>query len=142
MRVAVLILTLLVGSLLYLDVFSAVIVGGLSDDPNALFGGNTGLLIAVLWLTAGAAVIGAPIFAAVAFVIAGLLGLAGGLGSRYADLTVWGMASFILAVLSLIGYLTKRRSEHRAERQQLERDERLAASIRQSIAAERQETTP
>jgi hypothetical protein len=45
----------------------------------------------------------------VAFLLAGLFGLITGATSSFSDLTVWGVVSLILAVLSFFAWREKRR---------------------------------
>lgn len=135
MRVAILILTLIVGALLFVQTFLVYSLSGVTQDETTASAGAVGLLIALLWLVAAAFIIGVPLIAAIAFVLAGILAVAMAASSNFTDLTIWGVASFVLAGLSFIAMLTKRRGERRTVRQQAERDERLAANIRESVSA-------
>lgn len=137
MRIAVLILTLVVGILLFVQTFVVATLGGAVGDEATAGAGAVGLLVAFLWLIAAAFVIGLPLISMIAFVIAGILALAMAASSDFSDLSIWGIASLVLAALSLIGFLTKRRGARVEARRQAERDERLAASIRQGMDTQR-----
>lgn len=134
MRIAVLIITLLLGVVLFVQTFLVASIGGAINDTESAGAGAVGLVIALLWLVAAAFVIGVPLISVIAFVLAGVFGLAMGASSDYTDLTIWGVASFALALLSFIGLLTKRRGARVDDRKQRERDARLAASIRDSVS--------
>ena len=137
MRIAVLILTLVIGAFLFIQTFLVTALGGLAQDEVTSGAGAVGLVCALLWLIAAAFVIGLPLISMMAFVFAGILSLAMAASSDFSDLQLWGIASFVLAALSLIGWMTKRRGARVEARKLAERDERLAASIRGSMAATR-----
>lgn len=135
MRIAVLIITLILGAFLVVQTLLVTAAGGLGNDEALSGAGAIGIGIAFLWLVAAAFVIGVPLISTILFVLAGLLGLGmGASGTTYRDLSVWGGLSLVLAVLSFIGLLTKRRGARAEERKQRERDARLAASIRESVS--------
>ena len=75
-----------------------------------------GLLLALLWLVACALVLVAPLAAAAVFVLAGLLGLT--LAARLSDLAAWGVISLVLAVLSLVDWVVRRRAQRREAKRQ------------------------
>jgi ABC-type multidrug transport system fused ATPase/permease subunit len=133
MRIAVLIITLILGIFLFLQTILVYMGGGLTSDASLSGAGAVGLLIALMWLVAAAFVIGVPLISTIIFVVAGILGLGVAGSSTFSDMAVWGIASFVLAALSFIGLLTKRRGARVKERNQRERDARLAASIRESV---------
>jgi hypothetical protein len=79
----------------------AVSVGDeMLGEKAATQGGPIGLIIAFLFLLGGAFALVFPLVSLAAFVLAGLLGLAGGGTTSFGDLTVWGVVSLILAVFS------------------------------------------
>lgn len=88
----------------------AVYAGGsvLKEDATAQ-GGALGILLTLLFLVGGAFALGLPTVSLVVFVLAGLLGLLGGLTSGFPDLTIWGVVALVLAVLSYFGRREKRR---------------------------------
>lgn len=135
MRIAVLIITLILGIFLVIQTLLVTAAGGLGNDEALSGAGAIGLGIAFLWLVAAAFVIGVPLVSTIIFVLAALLGLGmGASGTAYRDLAVWGGLSLVLAALSFIGLLTRRRGARVEDRKQRERDARLAASIRESVS--------
>jgi hypothetical protein len=50
-----------------------------------------------------------PLVSLIAFFFAGVFGLAGGASTSFGDLTIWGVVSLILAVLSYFGWREKRK---------------------------------
>jgi hypothetical protein len=135
MRIAVLIIGLLLGAVMFLQ---TVLVSGLSDAANdeaSAQSGAVGVFMSLLWLAACAFVIPFPMISVVVFALAGVLGFAA--SGDFPDLAIWGGISLVLAVLSLLGWRGKRRDrrEADAERQrQVERDERMEALLRGQTA--------
>jgi hypothetical protein len=128
MRIAVLILGLVLGVIMFFQTFLVTSLSGFSKTPGATYSaGSIGLVMAVLWLIAVALVIPVPLVSVVAFVLAGILGFAN--STTFPDLAVWGGASIILAVLSLIGWFTKRRETRRQEVREAQRHSELVASV-------------
>ena len=72
-------------------------------------GGPIGLFMALLFLIGGAFALAFPFVSVLAFFLAGIIGLAGGASTSFGDLTVWGVVSLILAVLSYFGWREKRK---------------------------------
>lgn len=132
MRITVLILTLLLGAIMF---FQTVLVYGLGsavEDDGTSGSGAVGVFMCLLWLVAAAFVIPLPIVSVVAFAIAGLLGFAA--SGDFPDLAIWGGASVILALLSFLGFRGKRkdRREQSAERvRQADRDNRMESLLQQ-----------
>jgi hypothetical protein len=88
----------------------AVSVGDeMLGEKAATQGGPIGLIIAFLFLLGGAFALVFPLVSLAAFVLAGLLGLAGEGTTSFGDLTVWGVVSLILAVFSFFGWREKRK---------------------------------
>jgi hypothetical protein len=88
----------------------AVSVGDeMLGEKAATQGGPIGLIIAFLFLLGGAFALVFPLVSLAAFVLDGLLGLAGGGTTSFGDLTVWGVVSLILAVFSFFGWREKRK---------------------------------
>ena len=132
MRIAVLILGLVLGVAMFFQTWLVYALSGLSSKPNEIGTSATmGLLMAILWLIGVAAVIGAPLVSVIAFAFAGVIGIA--MSANFPDLAVWGAVSFILAVLSLIGWRQKRRD---AKREAARHQELVSAVRRVERAAE------
>jgi hypothetical protein len=79
------------------------------DTKAAEQGGPIGLFMAFLFLIGGAFALAFPFVSVLAFFFAGIIGLAGGASTSFGDLTVWGVVSLILAVLSYFGWREKRK---------------------------------
>jgi hypothetical protein len=71
-------------------------------------GGPIGLVMAFLFLVGGAFALAFPLVSLIAFFFAGVFGLAGA-STSFGDLTIWGVVSLILAVLSYFGWREKRK---------------------------------
>src|SRR5688500_5434317 len=100
-----LILMLVVGAQSY-----AVSLGDAALQTKATEqGGPIGLFMAFLFLIGGAFALAFPFVSVLAFFFAGIIGLAGGASTSFGDLTVWGVVSLILAVLSYFGWREKRK---------------------------------
>lgn len=131
MRVTVLILSLLLGAVMFVQTFLVYGLSSAVDDQSSSQSGAVGLLMSLLWLVAAAFVIPLPIVSVIAFVIAGLFGFAA--SGDFSDLAMWGGISLVLALLSLFGWRGKRKGDLEARREkirQLERDERLEEMLR------------
>lgn len=130
MRIAVLILGLLLGLLMFLQ---TLFVYGLSDalnDEASAQASAIGVVMALLWLVACAFVLPFPLVSVVAFAIAGLFGFAA--SGEFPDLAIWGGISVVLAVMSIFGWRGKRKQDRevRAEKaRQAERDAMLAQMV-------------
>lgn len=136
MRITVLILSLLLGVIMFIQTVLVSGLGSMADDEGTQQSGAVGLFMSLLWLIAAAFVMPFPMVAVIAFAIAGLLGFAA--SGDFADLAVWGGISIVLALLSLLGWRGKRKaaSAARAERVvQQERDSRLENLLTQQRAA-------
>jgi membrane protein implicated in regulation of membrane protease activity len=115
MRVATMVLGLILIVLVGMQ-SCAVSFGGAMGDSNRMEqGGALGILVALLFLVGAAFALAFPMVSLASFTLAGLLGLAGGSTTPFTDLTVWGIVSLVLAVLSYFGWREKRK--RRAERQ-------------------------
>jgi membrane protein implicated in regulation of membrane protease activity len=65
--------------------------------------------MAFMFLVAGAFALAFPFVSVIVFFFAGMFGLAGGASTSFGDLTIWGVASLILAVFSYFGWREKRK---------------------------------
>lgn len=121
MRIAVLILGLVLGAVMFFETFVVSMVG-ITLAPSALLGSALfGLGLTLLWLIAVAFVLRIPVVSGIAFAIAAALGLLApwlARGTPYApntDIPLWGVVSLVLALLSLGGVYEQRRDAQRAE---------------------------
>lgn len=81
-----------------------------SEAEDLSGGGAMGLLVAVMWLVGAAFVISKPRASMWVFAIAGVFALLGG-SSGFSDLYIWGVVSFIFALMSWRGSIEKEREE-------------------------------
>jgi hypothetical protein len=88
----------------------AVSVGDAALNTKAATqGGPIGLVMAFLFLVGGAFALAFPFVSVIVFFFAGVFGLAGGASTSFGDLTIWGVVSLVLAVLSYFGWREKRK---------------------------------
>ncbi len=120
MRIAVLIIGLLLGAILFIQSFLGNALSSATDQEGMQESTSVGLLVALMWLVACALVIAAPRIAMFIFIAAGLLAFAA--SGDFPDLAYWGGVSLFLAVLSFFGWRGKRRSDIKERT----RDEQLA----------------
>jgi uncharacterized membrane protein len=78
--------------------------GTITKNQNYSQGGSVGVLVALLFLIAGAFAFAKPIVSFIVFILAGVLGLAVGGTTGFTDMTVWGVISLVLAVLSFFAW--------------------------------------
>lgn len=136
MRIAVLIIGLLLGLLIFLQ---TAILGTLSSavgEEATESAAAVGVLVALLWLIGSALVMPWPLFSVFAFAIAGLLGFA--VSGDFPDMGVWGGISLVLAVMSFFGWRGKKKdAREKAEERQLQRDRdaRLESLMQQQAQA-------
>jgi membrane protein implicated in regulation of membrane protease activity len=89
--------------------------GSIAGQQKAEEGGAVGLAITLLFLVASAFALVFPLVSLVCFALGGILGLTAGATTPFTDLTIWGVVSLVLAVLSFFGWREKRK--RRAESQ-------------------------
>ncbi|HWV23265.1 MAG TPA: hypothetical protein VNZ58_03670 [Thermomicrobiales bacterium] len=137
MRIAVLILGLLLGLLMFFQALIGYVVGSATSSDDLAGAGALGLLVALMWLLACALVIAFPLVSAI------ILGLAmpiawGSAALGYTDMWIWSGASFVLAVMAFFGWRgkVKDRREAEAERmRQAKRDAMLEHVMRQQMSS-------
>lgn len=141
MRIAVLILGLLLGLLMFIQ---TVLVGTLSsaagNEANTQ-AGAVGFFVAILWLVACAFVLPFPLVSVIGFAVAALFSFGAAATSDYRDMYVWGTVGLILMLLSFVGWRgkVKDRKAKAAERTtQVERDARYEALL---MAQQSQDTS-
>ncbi|HEX5499750.1 MAG TPA: hypothetical protein VFX03_11000, partial [Thermomicrobiales bacterium] len=131
MRIATLILGLILGAFLFVQTFLVYALSGAINDQATSGAGALGLLMALMWLVACALVIPVPLLSTVIFGLSGLIGLGAGAGSKFADLTIWGVAGLLLAAFSFFGWIGKRKS---ARRERETREQMAAQSAQLQFA--------
>jgi hypothetical protein len=108
-RIATMILSLILMLVVGAQSCAVSIGDEMLGEKAATQGGPIGLVMAFLFLVGGAFALAFPLVSLVSFVLAGLLGLAGGGTTSFGDLTIWGVVSLILAVFSFFGWREKRK---------------------------------
>lgn len=101
MRVFVTILALFVGIMASNHIILMFMVGGMVRATNAEDGAMAGIAMLFFWGVATAASYPRPRMAIAPFVVAALIGIGGGQSTSFRDLTLWGVASMALALLSV-----------------------------------------
>lgn len=132
MRVAVLIIGLLLGLVMFLQTVVVYAASSATEKDDLAASAAIGVLMAIMWLVACALVIGFPMVSVVLFTLAGIFGILSASTAEFSDLYVWGSISFVLAAMAWFGWRGKKaaRREELAERQrQLDRDARLEALL-------------
>ena len=114
MRVAATILSLVLMVVVGVQSCAVYLGGSAMGEPGTAEGGALGLLVALLFLVGGAFAMPRPLVSFVAFFASGVIGLAGGATTSFADLTIWGGASLVLAGLSFLGVREKRLQRERS----------------------------
>ena len=111
MRIATLILSIVLMFIVGAQFLAVSFGDALMNEPSATQGGVIGVLIALLFLVGAAFALGVPAVSFIVFSIAGIIGLAAGASTSFADLTIWGVVSFVLAAMSFFGLWGKRRQK-------------------------------
>lgn len=124
MRIAVLILGLILGAIMFVQSGLVAGLSGATGDQATNTAGGGGIIMALMWLVACALVIPVPLVSAVVFVLAGLVGFS--MAQNFPDLATWAAVSIVLAILSLVGWWGKRRGERR----EAARHQELVAAVR------------
>lgn len=121
MRIAVLIIGLIAGALLFFQSLTVNALSGLAQNESTSEASAVGIGIAFFWLIACGLVIPVPRISMVIFGLSGLLAFAG--AGSFPDLMMWGALSFVLAIGSYLGYRGKRKADQKeAERDALLRE--------------------
>ena len=109
MRILVMIIGLILGSVLFLQSLLGTALFNMAEDEGGTASISMGLLVALVWLVACALVIPLPRVATGLFVVGALLAFAA--SGDFPDLAIWGGVSLFLAVLSFFGWRGKRRGD-------------------------------
>lgn len=116
MRIATAIISILMSIFVFLQ---TMLVGGLSDatgDKESSSAAALGLLGALIWLVAGALVIGFPRISMIMFAIASVAFFAG--AASFPDLGVYGAFSLAFTVMSFLGWRGKKKSDTQKREQE------------------------
>lgn len=133
MRIAVMVIGLILGAIMFVQTFLVYALSGAAQDEASGAAGSVGVLMALLWLIACGLVLPVPFVSAVLFLIAGGIGF--GFAGDFPDLAWWGVVSLVLTVLAFLGWVGKRRGERHARiRQEVESRERQEG-IDRAVAA-------
>lgn len=116
MRIAVGIIGLMVGLLCVLQSCTVAVGSHLVADQSGFGDGAAGMMVGALSFIGGAFAFGLPGTASVIFVLAGLVGVLIGSQGSFSDLSLWGGACLILAVMAFFGRRRKRRAGAAGER--------------------------
>jgi len=100
MRIASGLISLFLGLIVLLQ-SCAVNVGGIAfGEKSAQEGGSVGILVALLFVVAGAFAFQLPKVAMIITGIAGVLGIAAGTTTVFKDMTVWGVLALVLTAIT------------------------------------------
>src|SRR4051812_7948952 len=88
---------------------AASVGGSMGHNQSTTNAAGMGFFVVFLFLIAGAFAISFPLVSVVSFVLAGVVAIAAGFSSAFADLAIWGFVALILAVMSFFGYREKKR---------------------------------
>ena len=88
--------------------------GSMTHNTGYSQGGSVGLLVAFLFLIAGAFAFGKPVVSMVVFVVSALLGFAVAASTGYSDMNVWAVVALLLGGLSLFAWRGDRRRKDAA----------------------------
>jgi hypothetical protein len=109
LRIATMILGLILMVIVGLQSCAVSFGGAIAQQQKAEEGGAIGIFIALLFLVGSAFALAFPLVSLVAFLLGGLFGLAAGATTPFEDLTIWGIVSLVLAILSFFGWREKRK---------------------------------
>ena len=109
MRIATMIISLILMLVIGAQSCAVSLGDAALETKAAEQGGPIGLFMAFLFLIGGAFALAFPFVSVLAFFFAGIIGLAGGASTSFGDLTIWGVVSLILSVLSYFGWREKRK---------------------------------
>jgi Double zinc ribbon len=123
-RITVLILGFTLGAVMFAQTFLIYGLSNITDDTDSGRAASAGIGMVVLWLFAVAFVFGIPWLSVGLFLIAGAVGFAN--AEHFPDLQVWGVASLILAGLSVISL-----------RQARDKESRFPVTVAAAVTAER-----
>ena len=100
MRVAVMVISLGLMVVVFVQSCTVAAGGSLADDESVSGAGAAGILVALLFLLGGAFALGMPNVSAWMFWLAALVAILAGLTTDFGDLVVWGIVAIVLGVMS------------------------------------------
>lgn len=120
MRILTFLLGLILGVLVLDDATKIDFLAGLAGTTNAATVSALAYVFALLTFAGAVLAIPAPRGAALAFMVAGVLGLFLGATTVWANAVVWGIAALVLAICASIGHRRKlRKAERKTQAQTL-----------------------
>jgi len=126
MKIATGIISLIIGLIVFLQSCAVGIGGAVLADETTSQSGSVGLFVAFLLWIAGAFAFALPKVAMVISAIAGIFALMNGATSDYADMTVWGVIAFILAILEFFVGRKPKKSTQTTPQQPTQTDNKQA----------------
>lgn len=100
MRTAVLIISLVLAIVVGFQSCAVSFGASMLADEELDGASAIGLLVMIAFIIGGAFALNKPHISKITLIIAGVLGLIGGLGSEFSDLTIWALIAFALAYMS------------------------------------------
>lgn len=113
MRVLALVLGLVLGVLVLEEATVVGTLAGFAGTNEAAVVAGLGYAVAVLCFVGAALALPAPRGSTITFAVAGLVAVLVGAGTIWANMLVWGVAAFVLALCAHIGYRRRRRKAKR-----------------------------
>lgn len=131
MRIAVLVIGLFLGVIVFLQACTATALSGVaeSDDSTA-----AGILVPLLFVVGSGFVLRVPKVSVGAFILAAAWAFLVAASSVYEDMWVWGTLSIVLAIMSFFGHrgkLAEDRERFEEKRRQINRDRMLEEMMRE-----------
>lgn len=134
MRIATLIISLLIGLLLFIQSFGIL---ALSDAESATYGaGAVGLIMAFMWLLGAGLVLAFPMASGILFGLSAVLGLLVPTGA-FGDLRFHGGVAVVLMVMAALGYRDKQKQDREKQDERIKQEERDALMARMVQSQER-----
>lgn len=111
MRLAVGIIAIMLGLVIVLQSCTVSVGGGLLEDESITQAGAVGVFVGFAFFVGGAFAFALPMVSMVLFVIAALFGFMAGGSGEFSDLSIWGGAALILAVMALFAWRAQRKAK-------------------------------
>lgn len=114
MKTAVGIIALILGLLVFLQSCTVTMGSGLAQNEAMGQAGAVGVFVGLAFFIGGAFAFGLPVVSMVVFIIASLLGFAAGASGEFGDLSIWGGAAALLAIMSFFAWRAQRKAKQAA----------------------------